>query len=69
VKAYAKSCAVNGLRLAAVFYLERNRRGAFVPHLRGLGLQKIDAAGRVRGTSLTLDQVRRDVRAGDARRP
>jgi hypothetical protein len=53
----------------AVFYLTQNRRGALVPHLRGLGLQKIDAAGRIRGSSVTLDQVRRDVRAGAARQP
>ena len=53
----------------AVFYLKQNRRGALVPHLRGLGLQKIDAAGRIRGSSVTLDQVRRDVRAGAARQP
>ena len=52
----------------AVFYLKQNRRGALVPHLRGLGLQKIDAGGRIRG-SVTLDQVRRDVRAGAARQP
>ncbi len=53
----------------AVFYLKQNRRGAFVPHLRDHGVQKIDRAGRVRGTSVTLEQVRRDVRAGTARRP
>lgn len=52
----------------AVFYLKQNRRGALVPHLRGLGLQKIDAGGRIRG-SATLDQVRREVRAGAARQP
>jgi hypothetical protein len=51
----------------AVFYLKHNRRGAFVPHLRGLGLQKVDGSGRVTGTSVTLDQVRRDVRAGAGR--
>jgi len=53
----------------AVFYLEHNRRGALVPHLRGLGLQKLDQAGRVRGSSMTLDQVRREVRAGASRQP
>ena len=53
----------------AVFYLKQNRRGALVPHLRGLGLQKIDASGRVRGSRVTLDQVRREVRAGAARQP
>ena len=52
----------------AVFYLKHNRRGGLVPHLRGLGLQKIDRAGRISGTPVTLDQVRREVRTG-ARQP
>jgi len=51
----------------AVFYLKRNRRGAFVPHLRGLGTQKLDASDRVRGSNATLADVRRDVRAGGGR--
>ena len=51
----------------AIFYLQHNRRGALVPHLRDLGLQRLDAAGRVAGSTLTLDQVRRDVRAGAPR--
>lgn len=51
----------------AIFYLQHNLRGALVPHLRGLGLQRLDAAGRVAGTAITLDQVRRDVRAGASR--
>jgi hypothetical protein len=50
----------------AVFYLRHNRRGGLVPHLRGLGLQKIDANGRLAG-GVTLDQVRRDVRAAEGR--
>lgn len=53
----------------AVFYLKHNRRGALVPHLRGLGLQRLDRSGRVSGSTMTLDQVRRDVRAGAARQP
>jgi hypothetical protein len=53
----------------AVFYLKHNRRGAFVPHLRDLGLQRVDRAGRVSGSSVTLDQVRREVRAGTGRQP
>ena len=53
----------------AIFYLERNRRGGLVPHRRGLGLQKLDSANRVRGSSVTLDQVRRDIRAGASRQP
>ena len=51
----------------AVFYLQHNRRGGLIPHLRGLGLQKLDAANHVQGSSVTLDQVRRDVRAIGAR--
>jgi hypothetical protein len=51
----------------AVFYLKHNRRGGLVPHLRGLGVQRIDRAGRVGGVA--LDQVRREVRAGAAQRP
>lgn len=47
----------------AVFYLTHSRRGTLVPHLRGLGLEKIDQAGRIRGSNVTLDQIRRDVRA------
>jgi hypothetical protein len=51
----------------AVFYLKRNARGTFVPHLRGEGLLKLDAANRVSGSSLTLEQIRREVAAGNAR--
>jgi hypothetical protein len=58
----------------AVFYLRRNTRGALVPHLRGQGLIKLDRAGRVPGTSLTLDTIRREAAAaaalpGPAQRP
>ena len=45
----------------ALFFVRRNRRGRFVPHLRGQGTIKLDAAGRVPGTSLTLDEIRREV--------
>jgi len=51
----------------ALFYLEHSRRGTLVPHLRGLGLQKIDQSDRIRGTSTTLDQVRSEVRAAAGR--
>lgn len=44
----------------AVFYLKRNPRGRFSPHLRGQGLLKLDRAGRVPGSNLTLDTIRRD---------
>jgi len=53
----------------AVFYVQHNRRGGLVPHRRGLGLQKLDAAGRVSGSAMTLDQIRREVRAGGSRQP
>jgi hypothetical protein len=51
----------------AVFYLQHDRRGGLIPHRRGLGLQKLDNAGRVYGSTITLDQIRRDVRAGALR--
>ena len=50
-----------------LFYLQHSRRGTLVPHLRGLGLQKIDQAGRIRGTNTTLEQVRSEVRAAVGR--
>ena len=53
----------------AVFYLRHDRRGSLVPHRRGLGLQKIDGAGRVPGSSVTLEQIRRDVRGAAGRQP
>ena len=53
----------------AIFYLQHNRRGGLVPHRRGLGLQKLDVAGRVYGSNLTLNQVRREIRAGASRSP
>ena len=51
----------------ATFFVRRNRRGKFVPHLRGQGLLKLDTANRVPGSSLTLDRIRREVAAGKAR--
>ncbi len=51
----------------AAFFLRRNARGRFVPHLRGQGLLKLDRANRVPGSSLTLDRIRREVAAGRAR--
>jgi hypothetical protein len=44
-----------------VFYLQRSRRGALVPHLRGQGLLKLDRSGRVAGSGVTLDQIRRAI--------
>jgi hypothetical protein len=51
----------------AVFYLKRTVRGTFAPHLRGLGLLKLDASDRVPGTSLSLEEIRREVAAGNGR--
>jgi hypothetical protein len=42
----------------AVFYLTR-RRGAFVPHLRGQGVLKLDRSDRVRNSATTLADIRR----------
>ena len=43
----------------AVFYLVRSRRGAFVPHLRGQGVLKLDRSDRVRNSATTLAEIRR----------
>ena len=43
----------------AVFYLTRSRRGAFVPHLRGQGVLKLDRSDRVRNSATTLADIRR----------
>ncbi len=45
----------------AVFFLDRSAKGLSL-HGRGLGVLKLDEAGRVRGTDLTVDDVRRSVR-------
>jgi hypothetical protein len=50
-----------------VFYLRRTPRGTFVPHLRGQSLLKLDAADRVAGAATTLDDIRREVAAANAR--
>jgi len=47
----------------AVFYLKRNGRGVFVPHLRGQGVLKLDLSNRVPGSSLTLAEIRRTMAA------
>lgn len=43
----------------AVFMLKRNAHGAFVPHLRGAGILRLDANDSVRGLNLPLNEVRR----------
>ena len=48
----------------AVFYVKRNRRGRFTPHLRGQGLIRLDRLDRVPGSALTLAEIRRSVALG-----
>jgi hypothetical protein len=45
-----------------VFFLERGKSGEFRPHLRGQGILKLDAANRVKASSLTLADIRRMAR-------
>ena len=49
----------------AVFFLAPGRGGEFSPHLRGQGILKLDSTNHVRGSSLSVDEVKRLVRAGD----
>lgn len=46
----------------AVFFLRRQPSGVFLPHLRGLGILKLDESGQVPGSSLTIDTIRSFVR-------
>ena len=45
----------------AVVFLRQNSRGAFVPHGRGQGILKLESTDRVRGSQLTLSDVRNAV--------
>lgn len=47
-----------------VFFVARSRKGTPVPYLRHNGILKLDTTGHVRGSTLTLDDVRRQVRQG-----
>jgi hypothetical protein len=51
----------------AVLYLRRTPRGTFAPHLRGQSLLKVDASNRVAGSALTIDDIRRELAAGNVR--
>jgi hypothetical protein len=51
----------------AVLYLRRTPRGSFAPHLRSQSLLKMDASNRVQGSSLTLDDIRRELAAANVR--
>ena len=48
----------------AVFFVDETRPGTHVPHHRGNGIVKLDNAGNVRGTTVTLDDVKRQVKQG-----
>ena len=50
----------------AVLFVERTPRGENVPHRRGLGILKLDAANLVDGTTITLDQIKQTVRGASA---
>jgi len=43
----------------AVFFLDLASGGAFQPHLRGQGILKLDEQNFVKGSSLSLDEIRR----------
>jgi hypothetical protein len=45
----------------AVFFLEKTPDGKNVPHLKGLGILKLDSTNRVRNSSLQLSDIRRMV--------
>ena len=50
-----------------VFYVARDSQGMFVPHLRGQGFLRLDSAGRVPNSGLTLDEIRRTVASARGR--
>jgi len=50
----------------AVFFLNRGPNGEYTPHLNGEGILKLDATNHVKGSSLSLDDIRRMARP-DAR--
>jgi hypothetical protein len=43
----------------AVFFLDPTSDGSTIPHLKGLGILKLDRNNQVRGSSLSLDDIRR----------
>jgi hypothetical protein len=44
-----------------VFFLDETSSGLHVPHLKGMGILKLDANDRIQGGSLRLEEVRRQV--------
>ena len=51
----------------AILYLRRTPRGTFVPHLRGQSVLKVDPSNRLQGSALTIDDIRREMAAGNVR--
>jgi hypothetical protein len=47
----------------AVLFLDQRSTGVYTPHGRGAGILKLDAANKVQGSAVTLDEVRSIVRA------
>jgi hypothetical protein len=45
----------------AVFFLDSSTTGSDVPHLKGQGILKLDAGNQVAGSSMRLDDLRRQV--------
>ena len=45
----------------AVFFLDDGPLGRHVPHRRGLGILRLDAAGRIERSALTIGELRRQV--------
>jgi hypothetical protein len=48
----------------AVFFVSRNASGHNVPHLRGQGVIKLDSSNMVRGTTVSLADVKRQIQPG-----
>ena len=48
----------------ALYFLDRSARGEWVPHRRGLGILKVNAADRVEESALTLSQARTLIQNG-----
>jgi hypothetical protein len=53
----------------AVFFVTTNKHGKQVPHLRGLGILKLDSQNRVKGSSLDLETIRRAAHGANAKEP
>jgi len=45
----------------AVFFLDETSSGVHMPHLKGMGIMKLDANDRIQGGGLRLEEVRRQV--------